>query len=683
MADPLRYRSEIDGLRAIAVISVLLYHAEIVTFGRDWFSGGYIGVDVFFVISGYLISRIIIVELEQTNRFNLLNFYERRARRILPMLLVVIWVSFPFAWELLLPTAFKEYSKSILSSLAFFSNLFFYNNTAGYGTESALLKPFLHTWSLSVEEQFYIAFPIILMGLHKWHKGHFLVIFAACICLSLLLAEVTSTGNRELAFYWLPTRFWELLVGALLASADIKYGRHFRRALHQSLPVIGLCLITYAVLHFDSQTRHPGLITLLPVAGTALIIYFSNSKELVGRVLSSKPFVAVGLVSYSLYLWHYPIFAFARINESTTNNYDKFGWLGLAFLMSVASYFLIEKPFRNKTTWPTKNLVTAVCIALPSTAVMVFFLFPFSFDYLDIEDLATKRPILMADYTGYQKNWFHKRDNRTNAFIDPGKTNILIVGNSHGTDTYNAITQNGQLFDELEVTIIHHSERELWSPQYQVFCFLEFLKNGSNTCKGKQFATKSVLARVYQEADVILFSTRWSGKDLIALQEIVNILKRDGKTVVITSNAPQQPHTEITKGDTPLKSFIKVHRRFPVQAEQKTIERTTYKNASGNTDIVEINKKLFEIAHANNTILLDKIDYICDRKVERCSVLTPTKHLINWDYGHHTITGAKFLGGVMKEKNWLGPLQRQPAKMGRQDKTRSSDWSGNAREKDG
>ena len=200
MAIPLQYRSEVDGLRAIAVISVLLYHAEFMSFGRDWFSGGYIGVDIFFVISGYLISKIILVELEQTNRFKLLNFYERRARRILPMLLVVIWVSLPFAWELLLPTAFMEYSKSIISSLVFVSNLFFYSNTAGYGTESALLKPFLHTWSLSVEEQFYIVFPIVLIGLHKWYRSHSLAILVACICISLLLAEVISAGNSDLAF---------------------------------------------------------------------------------------------------------------------------------------------------------------------------------------------------------------------------------------------------------------------------------------------------------------------------------------------------------------------------------------------------------------------------------------------------------------------------------------------------
>lgn len=661
MAVPLRYRSEIDGLRAIAVTSVLLYHAEIVTFGRDWFSGGYIGVDIFFVISGYLISRIIIVELEETNHFNLLNFYERRARRILPMLLVVIWVSFPFAWELLLPTAFKEYSKSIFSSLLFFSNLFFYNNTAAYGTESALLKPFLHTWSLSVEEQFYILFPLILIGLHRWRRNQVLAVFVACACISLLLADVVSTRNSALGFYWLPTRLWELLVGALLASAEIKYGRNCHRVLQQALPIFGLCLITYSVLFFNSHTPHPSIFTALPVVGAALIIFFSNATELVGRVLSSRAFVALGLISYSLYLWHYPIFAFARINGSATNNFDKLELLGLTLVLSTGSYFLIEKPFRNKSIWPTKTFLSLLGAVFPSTALIVVLLFPFNFDHLDIEELAIDRPILMTDYSGYLNNWFDKRDHNTNEFNGKGKINILIIGNSHGTDTYNAITQNGLLFEEFDVTIVHHTEREPWSPQYQVSCFLDFLTTRSNVCKGKVFSTTSVLEKIYQDADVILFSTRWRAKDLAALQDIIEIIRSDRKIAAISSNTPEQPHTDLTKGNTPFKNFIRNQRRLPDRVEQNSIERATYEYAAGNTRIIELNEKLVEIADANNAVFLDKMDYVCDTNEERCSVLTPIGHLINWDYGHYSINGAKFLGGVMKEKSWLKPLHRQPS----------------------
>ena len=164
----MNYRAEIDGLRAIAVISVILYHAQIVIFGRDWFEGGFIGVDIFFVISGYLITRIILTEFEETKTFSFTKFYERRARRILPMMFLVIAVCIPFAWQKLLPMDLVDFAKSALSAIGFGSNFFFYYSTTEYGADSALLKPLLHTWSLGVEEQFYIVVPIIILLIWKF-----------------------------------------------------------------------------------------------------------------------------------------------------------------------------------------------------------------------------------------------------------------------------------------------------------------------------------------------------------------------------------------------------------------------------------------------------------------------------------------------------------------------------------
>jgi len=205
---------------------------------------------------------------------------------------------------------------------------------------------------------------------------------------------------------------------------------------------------------------------------------------------------------------------------------------------------------------------------------------------------------------------------------------------------------------------LHHTERESWSPQYQVSCFLDYLTTKSNVCNGKTFSTSSVLEKIYQDADVILFSTRWRAKDLAALREIIQIIQSDGKIAAISSNTPEQPHTDLTKGTTPFKIFVKNQRRLPDQAERNAIERATYEYAAGNTRIIELNEKLVEIAHAKSAVFLDKMDYVCDTEKEKCSVLTPIGHLINWDYGHYSINGAKFLGGVMKEKSWLRPLHR-------------------------
>ena len=343
----LSYRSEIDGLRAIAVVSVILYHAQMVLFGRDWFEGGFIGVDIFFVISGYLITRIILSELELKGSFSFLNFYERRARRILPMLFVVIFVSIPFAWQKLLPSDFVEFAESILASIFFGSNFFFYFSTTEYGADSALLKPFLHTWSLAVEEQFYLVFPILAIVAFKYFRKHFLTILVGLSFLSLQFAELMDVRNADLNFYLPFSRFWELAVGSILAYRELYYKPSNKGFASQSLPMIGLYLISYSILFFDGKTPHPSFHTLIPIIGVALIIGFASKDELVGKVLGSKPFVWVGLISYSAYLWHFPIFAFSRMGSSEPTNYDKLEWIIVTLVLSVTSYWLIEKPFRR------------------------------------------------------------------------------------------------------------------------------------------------------------------------------------------------------------------------------------------------------------------------------------------------------------------------------------------------
>ena len=220
----LTYRPEIDGLRAIAVSAVILYHAQITIFGYQPFKGGFIGVDIFFVISGYLITSIILKELITTGSFSFKHFYERRIRRILPALLFVMLVSLPFAWMSLLPSSFVDFSKSILYSLGFSSNLYFWSSGQEYGAQSGLLKPFLHTWSLSVEEQFYILFPIILLITFKYFKRYLIHILISGFVISLGLAEWTSRNYPSASFYFLHTRMWELLMGSILAYFEITKG---------------------------------------------------------------------------------------------------------------------------------------------------------------------------------------------------------------------------------------------------------------------------------------------------------------------------------------------------------------------------------------------------------------------------------------------------------------------------
>ncbi len=348
----LTYRPEIDGLRAIAVCAVIFYHAQITILGNQPFKGGFIGVDIFFVISGYLITSIILKELVLTGSFSFKYFYERRVRRILPALLVVMLVSLPFAWMYLLPTSFTDFSKSILFSLGFSSNYYFHYTGQEYGAESGLLKPFLHTWSLAVEEQYYILFPVIFFIIFKYLRKYLIHLLIFGFIISLGLADWVSKNYPSVSFYFIYTRVWELLAGSILAFFEIKQGhRSKNKILNLILPSIGLLLIILTIVFFKLHFPHPSLHTIPSILGVCLIIWFSNSNnnEFVTKLLSTKLFVGIGLISYSLYLWHYPIFAFDRITGFSQDDFFKKILIGIIIIISsVISYYFIEKPFRDR-----------------------------------------------------------------------------------------------------------------------------------------------------------------------------------------------------------------------------------------------------------------------------------------------------------------------------------------------
>ena len=368
----MKYRAEIDGLRAVAVIAVILYHAEIFFHEIKLFKGGFVGVDIFFVISGYLITSIILKEMDE-GKFSYANFYERRARRILPALFVVIFASIPFAWIYMLPKAMKEYAGSILSSLAFGSNIWFLWED-NYFAEASIFKPFLHTWTLSVEEQFYLIYPVILLLLWKYAKRAIFIFFILLFFISLSLAHYYSGIDQftKMAFYLLPMRGWELLAGAMLAKEEFRQGKRSNGPLLSSImPVIGFGLICYAVLFFDSnETMRSSLMMLLPVVGAGLIIWYGKSGEFVSNILGSKPFVAIGLISYGIYLWHAPIFAFARISGQD----NMLGCVLLTFVLSFLMYITIEKNFRNRNLLKTRTFVALTMSAfIGLIGVQLFF----------------------------------------------------------------------------------------------------------------------------------------------------------------------------------------------------------------------------------------------------------------------------------------------------------------------
>ncbi|RCU45162.1 acyltransferase [Corallincola holothuriorum] len=359
------YRPEIDGLRAVAVLPVILFHA-----GFDIFSGGFIGVDVFFVISGYLITSILLKEHQQ-GTYSILKFYERRARRILPALFFVILVSIPLAWHLMLPDEIKLFGQSVFSVATFSSNLYFWLTT-NYFSNSAEELPMLHTWSLAVEEQFYIIFPVFLAVAWRLFKDKILIVIFIMIILSILSSEYLWRYHPTANFYLLPTRAWELLLGAALAFPNIK--SHCRDSMMSSiLALFGLLAILLSVFVYDKNTPFPSLYSVLPVVGTCLVICFSSKNSITTRVLSSRFFVSIGLISYSLYLWHQPIFAFLRISDLNEESFLlKVASIGLSLLLAYLSWRYVEAPFRDKKkvkrkaifSWSLSGIFACIAIGL-------------------------------------------------------------------------------------------------------------------------------------------------------------------------------------------------------------------------------------------------------------------------------------------------------------------------------
>ena len=358
------YRAEIDGLRAVAVATVVLYHA-----GSRLFSGGYIGVDIFFVISGFLITSIILADLNE-NRFSLKNFYERRCRRILPPLAFMAVVTTLCAWYFLLPRDFLAFGRSLAAMSTFWANIYFFK-TSGYWDPEAETMPLLHTWSLSVEEQFYIVFPLLMLFLHRKCRRPMPLILASLAGASFVAAALHISHFQKAVFYLTHYRAWELLLGSVVAFLPPapRVGRFYCSL----LGITGLAAIFAPALLYTPETVFPGLAALAPCLGAALLIYINGPGQesgFSGRLLSVPPLVGLGKISYALYLWHWPIFVFYALIAGEPPTADKAVVLvSIAVGLSIISYRYIENPIRRKRRLITSGRIFAVSFLVIVTFV--------------------------------------------------------------------------------------------------------------------------------------------------------------------------------------------------------------------------------------------------------------------------------------------------------------------------
>jgi peptidoglycan/LPS O-acetylase OafA/YrhL len=446
----MKYRAEIDGLRALAVLPVIFFHA-----GFELFGGGFVGVDVFFVISGYLITTIIISEMGE-GKFSIVNFYERRARRILPALFFVMAACIPFAGMWLSPPDLKDFGQSLVAVSIFSSNILFWLES-GYFDTASELKPLLHTWSLAVEEQYYIIFPLFMIV--TWRLGliWILGLLSLIFLISIGIAQWSAFNAPSAAFYLLPSRAWELLIG-VFAAFYLRHRAHLKSHMaNQFLSVLGFSMIIYSIIMFDERIPFPSFYALIPTLGTGLLILCAVPKTFIHKLLSLKPIVGIGLISYSAYLWHQPLLAFTRhkLFFDDISNFLLFIICILSLLMAWISYRFVEKPFRDRIKIGRRAIFISSLVSMMIFSVIGIYLHKTSQMPLSVT-LSNKQIDFPIKYNGIVHNGkkcsspkLQSQEDLCEIQGSSEADKIILIGDSHARVLSEAFYTSSSVFQSL------------------------------------------------------------------------------------------------------------------------------------------------------------------------------------------------------------------------------------------
>ena len=641
------YKPEIDGLRAFAVISVLIYHLEKILLSTQMFSGGFLGVDIFFVISGYIISLIIFREIFIHKKFNLISFYERRIRRLLPALLIVILSSFITSIIIFIPTDLIDFAESVFSSLFFVSNFYFYFSDTVYGADLSFTKPLLHTWSLSVEEQFYILFPLLFLFLAKNFKNFFYISLLILIIFSILFAEYFNQNHRLINFYILPSRIWELCAGSLIAYIH-SFPKKFNFLLNYSnnistnyISLFGILIITFSVFFFRNELNHPSYKTLFPVFGTCLIIYCINyKKNLINTVLKFKPLVYIGLISYSLYLWHYPILSF--VNYLDLYKEEKISLIfiiTLIVLLSIFTFHFIEKPARNK-----KNKFYLISIYLIILILIISTLLLKVFN--NNGKLKKFSPVLENSINNLNYRNFSQNNKSCHdrigidgfcEFYDYDK-HIVLLGDSMTDSLLGSLIE---IAEEKKYSIIHMSySGDLYLPNYLKIN----KKNNPNSIKHKMRKLK--LEDLPKSTYVVVLGNylNYIGKDITINNNQIIISKKNSYfREILKKNSTEYEEAIFNWKDSFKKNLIKLSKNkkvilfYPLPKPPLDISRHIKKNhLKGNlitnnfyqTDIINYDKQIYLDSNKEIIELFDNIQEDNIYKIKTQDIFCPKNQCI-------------------------------------------------------
>lgn len=516
------YRPEIDGLRGIAVALVITFHAF-----PSVLPGGWVGVDVFFVLSGYLITSLILKEM-RINEFAMSRFLRRRVRRLAPAFIVVVALTTLLSWLTFAPTRMADVGMSALAALTGWSNFYFWSETGDYFAQPTSKEPLVHTWSLAVEEQFYLIFPLVLICLVSLNWGRLSFWISALLIGSISLALFGGLG-AEATFYLLPTRMWELLAGSLLAvTPPEKTQRNSgENSLWTVVGFTGLSAIVAAAL-FTPSSDYTALFSVAPVVGTVLLLISSARDNRLRTWLGVYPIRGLGLISYSLYLIHQPLLVFARSLFFETPTLGVIAAITASLVFAIGAYRYVESPFRNPelVPWRTFRLPVAAAFGLTLAAATGVSLSPlpvgpwsypqvgvpgYQVGELDMREESWR--LLRAvdsqaapERFNFETDWFSARDPRTP---------LLVVGNSHSKDLYNTLTYSRTAQREFQVGRLGGQIRNIGaeSPLYD---------------------TES-----YQAASIVVIATRLSKEDIGSLRDVILRIQRDDKKAVVALDAPR------------------------------------------------------------------------------------------------------------------------------------------------
>lgn len=643
------YRPEIDGLRAIAVLIVIIFHANI-----GLLEGGFIGVDVFFVISGYLITSIILNDLDK-DRFSILDFYERRARRILPALFVVMALCVPPAWWWMEIGDFRNFGESVLAAALFVSNVLFWTESDYFGGE-AEEKPLLHTWSLAVEEQFYIVFPLALLMLWRSRRGSSAPVLLIAIGLASLAA--TEIGWRrfpEANFYLFPTRAWELIAGALCAFAERRGGRRESDA----LAALGIFGIAASAALMNARTPFPSLLALPTVAGTALIVLFCGPR--VRAALSVRPLVAIGLISYSAYLIHQPLFAFARVISLDPPPVPLMAGLAAASLpLGWLSWRLVEQPFRRRGAVGLlrgRRILVASAVGLGAFAAVGAAIRldpaglsanPVTTTLIDSDRVRaeTWRAVLRNPALAASLERFPARDGAAAADV-----RVLIVGDSHSKDMMNTLYGRPELFDGLVFR----------QASINGACYLEadLFGRAVNTAENCVAAFRAENTAKVAEADWIAFSVHWANSPYLVdhLEATIRAHQAAGGRVAVMGGAPVFADSG--------KLLRSLARTRPADLADKAAIDAAFA-AHRDPTPAAFDARLRAIAAATGAVFLDKAAIVCPEAAP-CDAVTGDLRPLRYDGHHWTLQGAELYAGRMAATGWLDRLGEKAEIMRRDD----------------